>query len=177
MKRIIAIVTLCVALVLGATSCKKRTAEEAPIATEKGSLRIEKFEGIERGKGLSGEVILSVSNGLRSDITLASGLIVVKYGDNAVCTLTLTGEVVVPKRVISSVRVPVALDFSSPIVAYGVLAKVMRGELDKITLTVDAEAKIGIVNKHIYKENIPMYEAIRLLGIPADRLKALVEKQ
>ncbi len=166
---------LCALVIIGVTSCKRRTGEVQPEAAEKGGVRIEKFEGIERGEGFSGDVLLSVSNGLRSDITLSRGEIVLKYGDKAVCTLSLTGEVVVPKRVVSSVRVPVTLDFSSPIVGYGLLAKFGRGEFDKITATVDAEAKIGIVSKHIHKENIPIVEVLRMLGIPTDGLKGIVK--
>lgn len=166
---------LCALLLMGASSCKRQGGEVLPPATEKGTIRIEQFEGIERGKGLSGEVLLSVSNGLRSDITLTSAEIGVCYGDKSICTLVLNGEVAVPKRVLSSVRVPVSLSVANPLAAYGLLGKIMRGEVEKVTLTVDAEAKVGIIHKHIYKEKIPLHEALRMAGIPTDGLKALVK--
>ncbi len=176
MKRFFAVVMLCAVAIIGTTSCKKQAGEGLPDATEKGKVRIEKFEGIERGKGFSGDLLLSVSNGLRSNITLSRGVIVLNLGEKTICTISLTGEVVVPKRVISSVRVPVSLDFSSPMVAYGVIGKFVRGELGKMTATIDADVKVGVVRKHIYKENISLSEALQMMGVPADGLKSLVKK-
>ncbi|MBE6210018.1 MAG: hypothetical protein E7130_00045 [Rikenellaceae bacterium] len=175
MRRFFAAIALCALMAIGATSCKKQGGEVLPAATEKGRIRIEKFEGIERGKGLSGDVLLSVSNGLRSNITLINGQMEINFGDKKIGSLTLTDEVTLPKRVISSVKVPVSLQFTSPIVAYGLLAKLMRGELNKMTVTIDAEAKVGAVRRRIYKENISLHEALQSLGIPTDRLKALVK--
>lgn len=177
MKRFFIVMALCALMVAGVTSCKKQGSEELPAATKKGVVRVEKFEGIELGSGLSGDVLLSVSNGLRSDITLTDGEIWVNFGDKKVVALQLTGEVTLPKKVVSSVRVPVSLTISSPLIAYGLVAKVVRGEFDKMTLTIDAEAKIGVARRRIYKENIPMQEAFRMVGIPTDGLKGLVKNQ
>ena len=81
-----------------------------------------------------------------------------------------------PKKVISSVKVPVSLNISSPIVAYALATKVVRGDFDKMSLTIDAEAKIGAARRHIYKENIPVQEAFKMVGIPTDGLKGLINQ-
>ena len=176
MKRFFALFLLCALMVAGVTSCKKQGGEVLPAASQKGTVRVEKFEGIERGSGLSGDVLLSVSNGLRSDITLTSGEIWVNFGGKRVVALQLTGEVTLPKKVISSVRVPVSLNISSPIVAYALATKVVRGDFDKMSLTIDAKAKIGAARRHIYKENIPVQEAFKMVGIPTDGLKGLINQ-
>ena len=173
MRRFFAIITLCVALAIGATSCKKGS--DLPLATEKGTIKIERFEGLDRGKGLSGDLLLSVSNGLRWNIKLLSGEISVNYGGTKCCALVLNGEVEVPKRVVSSVRVPVSLSLSSPIASYGVWTKFLRGEHDKISLTIDAELKAGSIKKHIYRENIPLREALKMIGASTDSVKGLVK--
>ncbi len=175
MKRFFVTMALCALMAIGATSCKKRAGEELPAASKKGVIHIEKFEGIERGKGLSGNVLLSVSNGLRSDVMLSEGEISVNYGGTKCCALMLTGEVIIPKKVISSVRVPVSLELSSPIAAYGVLTKVIRGELNKVTLTIDAEVKIGVMRRHIYKENISLRDALKSANLSTDMLKGLAK--
>lgn len=161
------------ALTIGATSCKK--GDDRPLATEKGTLKIERFEGLENGRGLSGELLLSVSNGLRSNVALTAAEISINYGGTKCCALVLNGEVEVPKRVISSVRVPVSLSLTSPIVSYGVWTKFLRGELDKISITIDAEAKVGAVKKHIYRENIPLREVLNMIGVSTDMIKSLVK--
>lgn len=173
MRRFFAIITLCVALAIGATSCKK--GDDRPLATKKGTVKIERFEGLERGKGLSGELLLSVSNGLRSSITLTAAEISVNYGGTKCCALVLNGEVEVPKRVVSSVRVPVSLSLTSPIASYGVWTKFLRGELDKISITIDAEAKVGAIKKHIHYENLPLHEVLNMIGISSDAVKGLVK--
>ena len=173
MRRFFAIITLCMALTIGATSCKK--GDDRPLATEKGTLKIERFEGLENGRGLSGELLLSVSNGLRSNVALTAAEISINYGGTKCCALVLNGEVEVPKRVISSVRVPVSLSLTSPIVSYGVWTKFLRGELDKISITIDAEAKVGAVKKHIYRENIPLREVLNMIGVSTDMIKSLVK--
>ena len=174
MKRFLVAIMLCVVVAMGATSCKRHGGEQLPTATQKGVVRIEQFEGIERGKGLSGELVLSVSNGLRSNITLTEAEVEINFGDKKIGSLALMGEVTLPKRVISSVKVPVSLTISSPLIAYGLLSKVLRGEFDKISVTIDAEAKVGPVHRHIYKENISIQEAMQSVGIPTDGLKKLV---
>lgn len=173
MKRFFVVVMMCLALMMGVTSCKK--GEKLPPAGEKGTISIEKFEGFEHGKGLAGDLLLSVSNGLGSNVKLTRGEISLNYGDSKICALELTGEVDVPKRVVSSVRVPVALNLSSPIVAYGIWSKILRGEIEKITVTIDADAKGGIFNKHIREENIPLREVLQKMGISLDAIKALVK--
>jgi hypothetical protein len=50
----------------------------------------------------------------------------------------------------------------------------LRGGFDKISVTIDAEAKVGPVHRHIYKENISIQEAMQSVGIPTDGLKKLV---
>ena len=156
MKRFFVVVMMCLALMMGVTSCKK--GEKLPPASEKGTISIEKFEGFEHGK-----------------VKLTRGEISLNYGDSKICALELTGEVDVPKRVVSSVRVPVALNLSSPIVAYGIWSKILRGEIEKITVTIDADAKGGIFNKHIREENIPLREVLQKMGISLDAIKALVK--
>lgn len=173
MKRFFVVVMMCAAMVVGATSCKK--GEKLPQASEKGSISIEKFEGVERGKGLAGDLLLSVSNGYGANVKLTRGEMSLNYGDSKICTLVLTDEVEVPKRVISSVRVPVALNLSSPIVAYGIWSKILRGEIEKITVTIDADAKGGIFNKHIYYENVPLREVLQKVGITAEAVKSLLK--
>lgn len=175
MKRFFVTVALCTAMVIGAVSCKKSGGEVLPAATEKGQIRIEKFEGIERGKGLSGDLLLSVSNGLRSNISLTRGEMAVNIGGSTCCTFVLTDEVELPKRVVSSVRVPVSLTLTSPVVSYALLQKLMRGELNKISVTLDAEAKMGGVRRRIYRENIPLRDALQMMGVSADALKSLVK--
>ena len=174
MKRFFIVAMVCVALVAGATSCKKNA--DLPLATEKGEIRIEKFEGVERGKGLAGDLLLSVSNGMRSNVTLSSGSVTVCYGDKPICTLALTGEVVLPKRVVSSVRVPVAISVTSPVLSYGLLAKFLRGEFDKMSLTLDAEMKVGVIRKKFHREELPLSEAMQLLGVSPDTIKKIVKR-
>ena len=177
MKKFLVTMALCALMAIGATSCKKQSGEALPAATEKGVVRIEKFEGIEHFKNLSGDLLFSVSNGLRSNITITRGEIEINLGDKKIGSLQLTGEVTLPKRVGSSVRVPAALTLSSPIVAYGLITKVVRGEFDKINLTIDADAKIGLINKHVRKENISLQEALKAAGISTDGLKSLVKSK
>lgn len=174
MKRFCVVAMLCVALVVGATSCKKNAG--LPLATEKGEIRIEKFEGVERGKGLSGDLLLSVSNGMRSNVTLSDGSVTVCYGDKPICTLALTGEVVLPKRVVSSVRVPVSISVTSPVLSYALMTKFLRGEFDKVTLTLDAEMKVGALRKKFHKEGLPLSEAMRLIGLSPDTVKKIVKR-
>lgn len=173
MKRFCVTMLLCALMAIGATSCKKHGGEALPAATQKGTVRIERFEGIERFQNFSGDVLLAVSNGLRSKITLTRGEIVINFGGKMVGSLQLTGEVVLPKMAVSSVKVPVALAFLSPIVGYGLLAKLGRGEFDNITLTVDAEVMVGALRKHIYRENIPLQQALQSVGLSSDRLRGL----
>ena len=161
----------------GATSCKKQSGEALPAATQKGEVRIERFEGIERGKGLSGDILLAVSNGLRSNITLTRAEVEINFGDKNVGSLVLTGDVFLPKKSLSSVRIPASLSITSPILSHGILTRIMRGEFDKLTLTINAEAKVGLVRKRIYKENIPLKEAMRSVGISTDGLKKLTTKK
>jgi hypothetical protein len=54
MKRFLVAIMLCVVVAMGATSCKSHGGEQLPTATQKGVVRIEQFEGIERGKNPAG---------------------------------------------------------------------------------------------------------------------------
>ena len=174
MKRFFAIMALCVAVVAVTTSCKKRGGEVLPAATDRGPISIEKFEGLERGKGLSGDILLSVSNGLRSDVTVIGGEIGIFLCEKRVATIVLNQEVALPKKVISSVRVPVSLKLEGSVIAYAVMTKLLRGELDNMFIALDAEAKVGAIRKQIHKDNIPMAEALKSVGIPAQGFKGLV---
>ena len=160
---------------MGATSCKNRMAEPLPAAAERGEITIEKFEGLERGKGLSGDILLSVSNGLRSNVTVTGGEVGIYLGEKRVATILLNEEVFLPKMVVSSVRVPVSLKFEGSVIAYGLLSRFIRGEFDNMTVALDADTKIGIIRKQIHKDNIPMREALKSLGISSDLLKGLVK--
>ena len=182
MKQFFVMVALCAAMVVGAVSCKQSGGEELPAATRKGTIHVERFEGIDRGRGLergkeyAGDLLLSVSNGLRSNVTLISGAVTVCYGGKPVCAFSLIEEVMLPKRVVSSVRIPVLLTLKSPVASYGLLQKVLRGEFDKITLTLEAEAKVGLVRKSIHKEGLPLREAMQSMGISTDTVKNIMKK-
>ena len=174
MRRFFVVAILSIILTVGATSCKKNA--DLPLAARKGVVSVERFEGLERGRGLSGDLLLSVSNGLRSNVTLISGTVSVCYGNKPICAFSLTDDVVLPKRVVSSVRVPVSASLTSPVLSYGLFTKVLRGELDKITLTLDAEIKVGVIRKNFHREGLPLKDAMQLMGISPDSVKNIIKR-
>lgn len=171
MKRLFVAIMLCVAVAIGASSCKRNS--DLPVASEKGNIRIEKFEGLEHGKGLSGDLLFSVSNGMAGNVTISSGTFTLCYGDKAICDVELTSEVMLPKRVISSVRVPVKLNMPNPLAAYGIISKILRGDIEKVSLSYDVEAAMGPLRRRMHREGIPLKEAMEIAGFSVEKLNFL----
>ena len=171
MRRFLVVIVLAIAVAIGATSCKQNS--DLPLAGEKGTIRIEKFEGLEHIKGLSGNLLLSVGNGMGGNVTISSGRISLYYGDKEVCGVELDSEVLLPKRVVSSVRVPVTLNLPNPLAAYSVISKILRGDVEKVSISYDVDAAMGPLHRRLHREGVSLREAMDKAGFSVDKLNIL----
>ncbi|MBP3482760.1 MAG: hypothetical protein J6K28_05140 [Alistipes sp.] len=190
MRRISYIIVTVLLLAATIASCNRRKASEplpqqpeteqrtAPSDTETppvGKVRIEKIEGY-RGTGLmSGDLTVRVDNSTRYDITLEECTVTLFYSDSKVCAVTVREAVTAAKRSVAGIVVPLGLQLGNPLAAYGVWNKVQRGELDNMTVSVEALVKAGIIRRKVEKEHIPLEVLLDMTGVSAEDIRNMVK--
>lgn len=161
---LLAVAALACCLVLGSCGSARRAQKLQR------KIRIEKIESL-TPHGLTGvDAVVSVSNSTRHNITLEAARLTLKYDGAAVAMLQLRDPMTLPKRFSGELELSGRLKIYDPLGAMSVLGRIKRGETDRMTVTLDATARAGVIRKNILYEDVQLDRFLATFAVSIDRI-------
>lgn len=106
--------------------------------------------------------VLVVENSSGRNVTVSDTLFhVFDHEGSEIATLTVTDELLLPRRSITSLTVPVRIRFVNPLLGLGVLSDIERSA-EKMTVTGSFRVKAGALKKNFKVENVPLSEFLSI---------------
>lgn len=106
---------------------------------------------------------LRVENRAGSKVTIKEGRMTLNQGTEKVMELMIPSAIVVPRRSVSSVEIPIRVKLNNPLSALALLRNI---EKQSNTLTVSGRFKVkaGMMSKEIVLENVPLSQIMTTFG-------------
>lgn len=118
---------------------------------------------------------VSIDNGLGHNIVIKSCSAVISRGGVEIMTIDLRDRVVVPKRSVSEVLLPLRFRGDSSMSILMLLRRILDGRIDDLTVTLTARVRVSVVSKTFSMQNIAMSEILDTFGVEIDDVQQLID--
>jgi len=118
---------------------------------------------------------VSIDNGINHNIVVKSCTAVVSRDGAEIMRIELRDRVVVPKRSVSEVLLPLRFRADNSMSILVLLRRILDGRIDDLTVSLDVRCRVSVVSKTFSKQNIAMSEFLDTFGVTIDDVKQLID--
>ena len=163
MKRFLkyTLLALCVAVVLGFTSC----ASQGGVRQRKHKFQVVSLDKVSGSLSDSWRITLTVANNTASNMRIVTANAFVKQGGRKVARLSLDGEVLLPRRRCSQVDIPLRVTLANPIAALSVFNKLRKGDFSGITIDYEVAVAAFASHRTFESKNVSLEELARQFNL------------